>query len=116
VRAVLPRPSGRTEGQRTGTEVGLFRAGVSGGDVHGVYASPFQRPDLLTRGAFRPEASIVAVVICFATDVFVLWRARSVRRAVLEASGALERKDAPQRLARGLEREVPSHVVEPTCR
>lgn len=58
------------------TEGGIFGASVSGGDAHGVYASQFHGPDVLTGGAFGPEASIVAVVICFATGAFILWRAR----------------------------------------
>ena len=59
------------------TEGGIFGASVSGGDAHGVFASQFHGPDVLTGGEFGPEASIVAVVICFATGAFILWRARN---------------------------------------
>ncbi len=59
------------------TEGGIFGASVSGGDAHGVFASQFHGRDVLTGGEFGPEASIVAVVICFATGAFVLWRARN---------------------------------------
>ncbi|HEX5122260.1 MAG TPA: type II CAAX endopeptidase family protein [Rhodanobacteraceae bacterium] len=58
------------------TEGGIFGASVSGGDAHGVFASQFHGPAVLTGGEFGPEASIVAVVICFATGAFVLWHAR----------------------------------------
>lgn len=57
------------------TEGGIFGASVSGGDAHGVYASHFHGPDMLTGGAFGPEASIVAVLICFATGAGFLWLA-----------------------------------------
>jgi hypothetical protein len=59
------------------TEGGIFGASVSGTDAHGVLVSQFHGPDVLTGGAFGPEASIVAVVICFAAGVFFLRRARS---------------------------------------
>lgn len=58
------------------TEGGIFGASVSGGDAHGVFASHFHGPDALTGGEFGPEASVVAVVICFATGAFALWLAR----------------------------------------
>lgn len=59
------------------TEGGLFGASVSGGDAHGMLASRFHGPDFLTGGAFGPEASVVAVVICLAAGVMFLglaWR------------------------------------------
>ena len=59
------------------TEGGIFGASVSGGDARGVFASHFHGPDVLTGGEFGPEASIVAVVVCFATGAFVLWLARN---------------------------------------
>lgn len=59
------------------TEGGIFGASVSGGDAHGMLASRFHGPDVLTGGAFGPEASIVAVLICLAAGAFFLWRARA---------------------------------------
>jgi membrane protease YdiL (CAAX protease family) len=61
------------------TEGGIFGASVSGGDAHGVYASHFHGPDLLTGGAFGPEASIVAVVVCLTAGLVVLALARKRR-------------------------------------
>jgi membrane protease YdiL (CAAX protease family) len=58
------------------TEGGIFGASVSGGNAHGVLASRFHGTDVLTGGEFGPEASIVAVVVCFATGAFVLWLSR----------------------------------------
>lgn len=57
------------------TEGGIFGASVSGGNAHGMYASQFHGPDVLTGGAFGPEASIVAVLICFGTGAAFLWLA-----------------------------------------
>ena len=59
------------------TEGGVFGASVSGGDAHGLLASRFHGSDVLTGGAFGPEASIVAVIVCFATAALVLWLARA---------------------------------------
>ena len=59
------------------TEGGIFGASVSGGDAHGMLASRFHGPDVLTGGAFGPEASIVAVLICLAAGAFFLWRGRA---------------------------------------
>ena len=54
------------------TEGGIFGASVSGSDAHGMLASHFNGPDVLTGGAFGPEASIVAVLICLATGATFL--------------------------------------------
>jgi membrane protease YdiL (CAAX protease family) len=48
------------------TEGGLFGAAVSGNQMKGAMAIPLSGPDLLTGGAFGPEASIVAVAVCLA--------------------------------------------------
>ena len=57
------------------TEGGIFGASVSGGHEHGMFASTFRGPDLLTGGAFGPEASVVAVVVCLALGVLFIERA-----------------------------------------
>jgi len=54
------------------TEGGVFGASVSGTRPHGLLASRFDGPTLLTGGAFGPEASIIAVVICFAAGAALL--------------------------------------------
>lgn len=43
------------------TEGGVFGAAVSGGQSHGLVRATLAGPDLLTGGAFGPEASVVAV-------------------------------------------------------
>lgn len=57
------------------TEGGIFGASVSGGNAHGMLASRFHGPDVLTGGAFGPEASIVAVLICLGAGAAFLWLA-----------------------------------------
>jgi CAAX protease family protein len=54
------------------TEGGVFGASVSGNDMQGMFASRFHGPDILTGGAFGPEASIVAVLICLAAGIVLL--------------------------------------------
>lgn len=46
------------------TEGGIFGAAVSGLKMNGARTSTFRGPELLTGGAFGPEASIVMVFIC----------------------------------------------------
>lgn len=48
------------------TEGGVFGAAVSGTELHGLVRVPLSTtaPDLLTGGAFGPEASVVAVILC----------------------------------------------------
>jgi len=48
------------------TEGGVFGAAVSGGKSHGLVSASVTGPDLLTGGAFGPEASVVAVALSLA--------------------------------------------------
>jgi membrane protease YdiL (CAAX protease family) len=55
------------------TEGGVFGAVVSGGSAStGVVNMPLSGPDLLTGGAFGPEASLVAVAICLAAGLILI--------------------------------------------
>jgi len=53
-------------------QAGLLGATVSGIDIRGMVTARFTGPDLLTGGAFGPEASIPAVVIGVASAVLLL--------------------------------------------
>jgi membrane protease YdiL (CAAX protease family) len=71
------------------TEGGIFSTQVSGGTVHGLFATKLTGDKLLTGGAFGPEASIVAVAICLIAALFFLvitlrraqWRPFTLRAA-----------------------------------
>ena len=54
------------------TEGGIFGASVSGGEAKGWLSSHLHGPDLLTGGAFGPEASLVAVLVCLTAGVAFL--------------------------------------------
>jgi hypothetical protein len=60
------------------TEGGVFGAAVSGGRSHGVWPVSIGGPELLSGGAFGPEASIVAVAISLAATLSLI--AVAVRR------------------------------------
>jgi membrane protease YdiL (CAAX protease family) len=60
------------------TEGGIFGATVSGFKMPGVLNFPLSGPDILTGGAFGPEASVVAVIVCLAGSALV---ARSAIRS-----------------------------------
>lgn len=62
------------------TEGGVFGAGVSGTKVQGLFDSHFQGPEILTGGAFGPEASLVAVLICLTAATVLLTAARGQAR------------------------------------
>ena len=57
------------------TEGGVFGAAVSGGGGgHGIVSMPLTGPDLLTGGAFGPEASLVSVALWLAVSVgLIAW-------------------------------------------
>lgn len=54
------------------TEGGIFAARVSGSKIEGLIGVEFHGSDLLTGGAFGPEASIVAVTICLLASAAIL--------------------------------------------
>jgi membrane protease YdiL (CAAX protease family) len=60
------------------TEGGIFGAAVSGGKSHGLIATTFSGPDWLTGGAFGPEASVPAVILCLVAAMILL--AFAIRR------------------------------------
>ncbi len=64
------------------TEGGVFGASVSGGAAHGLLHSTFRGAPLVSGGAFGPEASIVAVLVCLTAGVALLVRARGRGRIV----------------------------------
>jgi membrane protease YdiL (CAAX protease family) len=62
------------------TEGGVFAASVSGTRPEGVIGVQFAGSDLMTGGAFGPEASLPAVVICVAAGIaFIVLAQRSGR-------------------------------------
>lgn len=58
------------------TEGGIFGASVSGTAAHGLFASHFAGPRILSGGAFGPEASVAAVAVCLSASVVLLARCR----------------------------------------
>ena len=66
-----------SEGSLYGLSVSGFTA--KSALTHGILRGPV----ILTGGAFGPEASIVAVVLCFGTAALLLWRAAKLGRIQL---------------------------------
>jgi uncharacterized protein len=64
------------------TEGGLFGASVSGTTAHGLYRVTLHGPPLFTGGDFGPEASLIAVSVCLAAGVALLWEAKRHGRFV----------------------------------
>jgi hypothetical protein len=63
------------------TEGSIFSMSISGTDKHeGLMQGSLSGPRLLTGGAFGPEASVVAVILCFAVAILFLWRTVKLRR------------------------------------
>jgi uncharacterized protein len=54
------------------TETGIFGASTSGSAAQGLLVSRLSGPELLTGGAFGPEASVVAVLVCLNASVGLL--------------------------------------------
>ncbi len=73
------------------TEGGIFGTAVSGSQSHGLIKSVLSGPTIWTGGAFGPEASVIAILVCVvATAVIGTWtvrqrRWRSYRRQPLMA-------------------------------
>jgi membrane protease YdiL (CAAX protease family) len=57
------------------TQGGIFGVAVSGGQVRGLLKSSLTGPEYLSGGAFGPEASIFAVLVCTSAAIFLLVRA-----------------------------------------
>jgi membrane protease YdiL (CAAX protease family) len=63
------------------SEGSLYGLSVSGfTPTNAVTVGKLSGPALLTGGAFGPEASIVAVVLCFSVAILLLWRAAATGR------------------------------------
>ncbi len=58
------------------TQGGFFGIAVSGYGGRGILQSQMTGPELLTGGAFGAEASLFALIICTATGIYMLLRAR----------------------------------------
>jgi membrane protease YdiL (CAAX protease family) len=64
------------------TEGPLFGMTLSGNKMtEGVLRGSLSGPGILTGGAFGPEASMVAVVVCVAAALYFLWRVVKLQRA-----------------------------------
>lgn len=62
-------------------EGSIFGMAISGNTMEpGMLRGSVQGTTLLTGGAFGPEASLVAVLLCFALATFFLWRAVNLHR------------------------------------
>ena len=77
-------------------QAGLFGATVSGVDLRGMVTARFDGPDLLTGGAFGPEASIPAVAVGLATAVALLAIASRRRQLLAPSWKRRQEPSAPQ--------------------
>jgi uncharacterized protein len=83
-------------------EGSIFGMSVSGGAQKGsLITGELHGKALLTGGAFGPEASIVAVVVCLTAAIYLLWKA--THRPTSEVSG-------PYRFAPGRRHKFPSKL------
>ena len=64
------------------TEGSLFGMTLSGNTMGvGLLRGSLSGPQILTGGAFGPEASIVAVMVCLVAAMYFLWRIVKLHRA-----------------------------------
>ena len=87
------------------TEGGIFSTSVSGGRAEGMIGVQFTGSDALTGGAFGPEASLPAVLVCLAAGVaFIILSVRADRIAFAqEQIPELRLADAGGAFEHGLE-------------
>jgi hypothetical protein len=64
------------------TQGGIFSVAVSGGENKGLLRSTLVGPDWLTGGTFGAEASVVALVVCFAAGIVLIVLAIKKRNVV----------------------------------
>jgi uncharacterized protein len=57
------------------TQSGIFGVTVSGIELKGLFDSKLSGPAWLSGGDFGAESSIVAVLVCLAVGLYILWRA-----------------------------------------
>lgn len=63
------------------TEGSVYGMSVSGTEIHeGLLRGSLDGPRLLTGGAFGPEASVVAVLVCLVVGIYFLWRTVKLHR------------------------------------
>ncbi|MFI5936231.1 lysostaphin resistance A-like protein [Actinoplanes sp. NPDC051494] len=58
------------------TEAGFFGVATSGTEQHGLFDTTLSGPTFLTGGAFGPEASFTALLVCLVPTVIMIRRAR----------------------------------------
>lgn len=89
------------------SEGSLFGLSVSGSSMKAALTQvSLKGPTILTGGAFGPEASIVAVALCFLTAILLLWRAVKIghiqpplwsRKALAVPSNSVAASEIPPR-------------------
>lgn len=57
------------------TQGGIFGVAVSGNQANGLLQATLTGPELLSGGVFGAEASILAVVVCLAAGIYLIWKA-----------------------------------------
>jgi membrane protease YdiL (CAAX protease family) len=80
------------------TEGGVFGASVSGKTFRGIFNVPLSGNDLLTGGAFGPEASLVTLAVCLAAGLILIgvatrngrWRPFTIRMMLNPEIGVTE--------------------------
>ncbi|MHB9011161.1 MAG: CPBP family intramembrane glutamic endopeptidase [Ignavibacteriaceae bacterium] len=64
-------------------EAGIYGAVISGNTINkSLFTSKFTGPDFLTSGAFGPENSIQAVLLCLAVGIIFIWIAKRQNKIV----------------------------------